>query len=162
MSPIRLYGARPLSKLEAVLYAALVAVLIAVLLDRMLRLFAQAEREVVLLTLANTERGLRTQAAIAVLLSRPLPAEPQAHDPFALAGVEVRGNRGVLPQVRGDLLAPGEWAYDRQARQLVYRPRYPFGLETGEADGLLRFEVRYDPVRGQAGIVPSRPYRWEP
>ncbi|MCX7961664.1 MAG: hypothetical protein N2653_08840 [Burkholderiales bacterium] len=157
-----MYGRRPVTRLEAALYAAVVAVLIAVFLDRMLRLLAAAERDVVAFTVANTEAALGTRLAVAVLLDRPLPPDWRRRNPFDVAGIEVRNYAGERPRPAPGDLERGAWAFDSEARELVYRPRYPIGLQIADGGELLRFKLHTDPRQVQIRIVASIPYTWNP
>lgn len=157
-----MYGRRPLTRLEAVIYAAVVAVLIGVFIDRMLRLLAAAERELVAVTLANTESALRTRLAVASLLDRPLPPDWRSRSPFEIAGAEPKGYAGERPGVRAADLERGAWAFDSATRELVYRPRYPIGLQVADGGDLLRFRLDTRQDEAQAGIVASLAYQWNP
>ncbi|MDW8469729.1 MAG: hypothetical protein RML56_12900 [Burkholderiales bacterium] len=157
-----MYGRRPLTRLEAGLYAALVVLLVAVFLDRMLRLLAAAERDVVALTVANTEAALRTRLAVAVLLERPLPPDWRHRSPLEIAGVEVRHYVGERARPAPADLERGAWAFDSEARELVYRPRYPIGLQIADRGELLRFKLDADPRQGQIRLVASVAYTWTP
>lgn len=157
-----MYGRRPLTRLEAAVYAAVVAVLIGVFLDRMLRLLAAAEREVVALTIANTESALRTRLAVASLLDRPLPPDWRGRSPFEVAGIEPKGYVGERAGASAADLERGTWAFDSAARELVYRPRYPIGLHVAGGGELLRFRLDSSGGEGQVGIVASLAYQWDP
>ncbi len=156
-----MYGRRPLSRLQAGVYAAIATVLMGVFLERMLHLLATAEREIVALTLANTELALRTRVAAAPILGGPLPLDWRNRSPFGVAGVEAKNYAGELAAVRAEALARGAWAFDRESRELVYRPRYPLGLRTADGSGLLRFRLRTDDGT-EVGLIASVPYRWDP
>ncbi|MEW5862117.1 MAG: hypothetical protein AB1773_00780 [Pseudomonadota bacterium] len=157
-----MYGRRPLSRLEAAIYAAVAVALIGVALDRMLRVLAAAERDLVALTVANTNSALRTRLAVASLLDRPLPPDWRSRNPFETAGVEVRRFAGERRGARAADLERGAWAYDSDARELVYRPRYPIGLSIAGGGELLRFRLQSGPRPGDVGLVAATSYVWEP
>jgi hypothetical protein len=136
-------------------------VLIAVFLDRVLRLCAQTEREIVVQSVANTESALYMRLALATLLGPPLPADWHARNPFETAGVQVRHYVGELSGDDAAALPRGAWAYDRRTHELLYRPRYPIGLEIEGGGELLRFVLRR--ARGnELALVASAPFRWDP
>lgn len=154
---MKLYWARPLTRLEAVLYGSIAAILVAFLAEQLLDAMEVAERTAMQATVAQLNSAISARLAYEVM--RGEVGDVQAwtrRNPFELARAR-QGN--FVGEVAA--LAPGSWAFDSDRAELVYSPRVHLGLHTADPEGLLRF-------RGVASyngmgymLVPTSPYRWE-
>lgn len=137
--PLRIYGRRPLTRLEAGLYAVIVGVLIAVLMERLLDQMALAERSTVETTLNNLMSAVNTRLAYERMRGQAPNLEAWVRgNPFELAGASPGNFAGEIDAVQAADLARGSWAFDRDRGELVYLPRLPIGLIT---EGALRFRA---------------------
>jgi len=150
-----MYGRRPLTKLEAALYAGLLGILVALFAQQMLGYLEIAERAAMQATLINTTSAINVRLAQA-LAQRSDAVDWSHRNPFELAGMSP-------PNFARDAdlgsLESGHWAYNAAAGELLYLPRLRFGLWTSDGQRVLRFRL----VRGQIGYVlqPSARFTWE-
>lgn len=158
------YGRRRLTRLEAVLFAALVSVLIAVLLDRLYDYFELAERATVEVTLANLQSSLNVRLAQDLMTGRARDlAQWRRESPFTLARTIPSNYLGEFAQPRLDEVDPPAWLFDRGAAELVYVPRHARLLRTADGSGVLRFRLVPEPAQGAIGvrIAAAQPYEWQ-
>jgi hypothetical protein len=155
---VRIYGLRPLSRLEAAIYGLIVALLVALLAERLLDYMEIAERAAVEQTVLRVNSGLNLRLAHALIQGRR-PELPANQDPFTLAGVVSPNFLGAqdFPDLQGETRA---WVYDRLRQELIYVPRLKAGLRTDDPDGVLRFRVAADPAGGAYSLVPVTRYAW--
>lgn len=151
-----MYGRRPLTKLEAGLYAALLGVCVAIFARQMLGYMELAERAAMQATLINTTSAINVRLAQTLYDKNADTVDWTRRNPFELAGMSP-------PNFTGDVdpasLESGYWAYDSTHAELVYLPRLRFTLQTSDSQQMLRFRL----VRGQVGYVlqSSAPFTWE-
>lgn len=151
-----MYGRRPLTKLEASLYAGLLGIFVALFAQQMLGYLEIAERAAMQATLINTTSAINVRLAQTLRTQRSDTADWSRRNPFELAGMSP-------PNFARDAdlgsLESGHWAYDAAAGELLYLPRLRFGLSTSDGQRVLRFRL----VRGQVGYVlqPSARFSWE-
>jgi hypothetical protein len=156
---MRIYGHRPLSRLEATIYGLIVALCIALVAERLLGYMEIAERSAMEQTVLRVNSGLNLRLAHALLQGRGREL-PQGQDPFTLAGVISPNFLGAqdFPDLHGESRA---WVYDRQRHELVYVPRLKRGLRTEDPDGVLRFRLVADPAGTSHSLIPTGPYTWD-
>jgi general secretion pathway protein G len=163
---MRLYGRRPLSRLESALYAAIAAILAAVLLDRLYIYFEIAEQAATQVTLVNLQAGLNTRLAYDVMRGEAKDlAKWRARNPFELAGMRPANFLGELDAPDLASQERGNWLFDRSAGQLVYLPKQSRSLSVADPDQALRFRLQVSGGPGaayRAIMVPVAPYKWEP
>ena len=157
------YGRRRLTRLEAVLFAAVVGVFIAVLLDRLYDYFELAERASVEVTLASLQSGLNVRLAQDLMTGRARDlGRWRRKNPFTITRTTPVNYLGEIAQPRLDEVDPPAWLFDPSAAELVYVPRHARSLRTADGSGVLRFRL----VPGQAqgaigvGIAAAQPYEW--
>ncbi len=145
------YGRRRLTRLEAVLFAAVVGVFIAVLLDRLYDYFELAERTTVEVTLANLQSSLNVRLAQDLMTGRARDlGQWRRKNPFTLTRTTPNNYLGEFARPRLDQVDPPAWLFDRGAAELVYVPRRARLLRTADGSGVLRF--RLVPVQAQGAI----------
>ena len=151
-----MYWRRPLTRLEAALYAGLVGVFMAIFIRYLFGYMETAERVAMQATLLNTSNALNVRLVQAFLARGAVPHDMAQGNPFEIAG--------ALPPNFSDVatpaaLEPGYWAYDRGRGEVVYLPRHRSGLQTEDDAPLLRFRL----VRRQSGYFfePVTHFRWE-
>ena len=153
---MKLYGQRPLTKLERALYAALVGVVITVFASELLDYMELAERAAMEATLMNVVAAINVRAA-GDTLAMAKPEGERTRNPFDLARVAPPNFAGELD---GSLPAAGSWAYDGASDELVYVPRLHLRLHTANGQPVLRF--RLEPDRGPfQRLAPVVRYRWD-
>lgn len=151
-----MYGRRPLTRLEAAIYASLVGVLIAVFAHQMLGYMEIAERAAMQATLINTAAAINVQAAASLRKQSSMPGDWVRRNPFELTGAfPANFAREADPA----FLESGQWAYDAERAELVYLPRLRSTLEIAEGERALRFRL----VWGATGyrLEPRVPFKWE-
>ena len=115
-------------------------------------------------TLRNAETGLRY--ALAERINRGEEkriAELVGSNPVSLLAKEPDGYVGEVVAERQ--VPPGSWAYDRNRRELCYRPRLSGELQLEGGEQLLRWRIEAadDTTAGPptwARLVPVSRYRW--
>lgn len=154
---MKLFWARPLTRLEAALYGSIAAILVAVLAQQLLDAMEVAERTAMQATVAQLNAAISARLAYEVM--RGEVGDVQAwtrRNPFELA-------RARQANFVGDVasLERGSWAFDAERAELVYSPRLHLGLHTADPEGLLRFHgvAAYNGM-GYV-LVPTTPYRWQ-
>jgi len=154
---LKMYGHRPLSKLEAGLYALMVGIFITIFANFMLDYMESAERSAMQATLLNTMGAVNTRLAQEVLLAGGAArVDWTRSDPFEIARARPPGFVGGLD---ARSLPAGAWTFDKFRAEVLYRPKRGAHLYTTSGDGVLRFRL----VRSRFGydLAPSEPYRWE-
>jgi|SRR5882672_2885811 len=151
-----MYGRRPLTKLEAGLFAGCVGIFLTVFAHYMLGYMEIAERVAMQATLINTSGAINVRLAQAFLGQQPGPKDVTARNPFDVAGV---APPNFARNADLSTLGSGQWAYDSEHAELVYVPRLRSGLRTEGDDQALRFRL----VREGAAYSfrASRPFTWE-
>lgn len=153
---MKLYGRRPLTKLERALYAAIAGVVFAIFASELLDYMELAERTAMQATLMNAIAAINVRAARDALTSPPAQSA-RTRNPFQLAGATPANFAGELD---GSLPPAGSWGYDRASDELVYAPRLHLRLHTSNGEPVLRF--RLESERGPLQrLAPVTPYRWE-
>lgn len=152
-----MYGRRPLTRLEAGLFAGLVAIFIAIFVRQMLEYMELAERAAMEATLLNAVSGINTRRAEDLLAPRNAVADWKRRNPFELARMAPANFAGELD---GLLPPSGSWGYDSSNGELIYAPRLHFKLNTPNGSAVLRFHLTATAGGGYM-LVPNTPYRWE-
>jgi hypothetical protein len=151
-----MYGRRPLTRLEAALYAALLGIFVAIFAQQMLGTMELAERAAMQATLINTTSAINVRLAQTLSGRRADPADWSRRNPFELAGMSP-------PNFAHDAdlasLESGQWAYDPAQAELIYRPRLRFSLKTSDGQQALRFRLVLGPVG--YSLQPRAPFTWE-
>jgi len=159
---LRIYGRRPLTRLEAALYAGFTAVLIAIFLERVLAYMVFAERMAMEATVNQVMSGANRRLAYDLLRGARHDSEAwKRRNPFELAGIAHANFAGELDTAQVQGIGGGAWAFDRERGELIYRPRLRIGLQTSDPDGVLRF--RGSLASGALGytLVPATSYQWD-
>lgn len=159
---MKIYGRRPLSKLEAGLYGGIAALLIAFLVDRTLEYMELAERSAMERTVINVNRGINIRLAYEMLQGRLIDVRGAlARNPFELAGINQPNFLGEqdLPSLVS--LPTRSWVYDRTRRELIYLPRLHRGLQTAEPEPVIRFRLAPNPQGALYLLVPISEYSWQ-
>jgi len=157
------YGRRRLTRLEAVLFAAVVGVFIAVLLDRLYDYFELAERASVEVTLANLQSGLNVRLAQDLMTGRARDlGRWRRKNPFTITRTTPVNYLGEIAQPRLDEVDPPAWLFDPGAAELVYVPRHARSLRTADGSGVLRFRLVPRQAQGAigVGIAAAQQYEW--
>lgn len=157
---MKIYGRRPLTRLEAGIYGAIVAILVTVFATRMLSYMEAAERARMEVTVTQLMSAASVRRAYGVMRGQ---AEDVAswtkRNPFELAGFPAPNFSGEIDPLQPKPLERGWWAFDPARGELIYLPRLRSGLETSDPDGALRFRVEISGMRYM--LVPTPPYRWQ-
>ncbi len=162
MLPLKIYGRRPLTRLEAGLYGGIVAILIAIFARYLLDFMETAERVGMELTLSHLISGVNTRVAYDMLQGKtPADLAATRTDPFELARMTPTNFLGSGDSSSIASLERGSWFYDATREELVYLPRLRWGLETGAPDSALRWHFAHR--NGGPGYVLTltTPYRWQ-
>jgi hypothetical protein len=158
---MRIYGRRPLTRLEAALYAGIAAILIAVFASQLFDYMEIAERSAMQATISNLIAAINTRLAYDVMRGETGNVAAWARrNPFELAKVSSTNFSGEVDASTLGSLERGRWAYDVSRAELVYLPRLRRGLETSDPDGILRFRAVIDPRGFGYSLVPTPVYRW--
>ena len=159
---MRIYGHRPLTRLEAALYGGIAAVLIAVMAHRLLDVMELAERSAMQATVNQVNAAVTTRLAYEVMRGevRNVPAWAR-RNPFELARMSPSNFLGEVESTKPGSLERGSWAFDPSRAELVYLPRLRTGLHTTDPEGALRFRSIVSPNGMGYMLVPASPYRWE-
>jgi hypothetical protein len=152
---VKLYGRRPLTKLERGLYAALAAIFIAIFASELLDYMELAERAAMEATLMNAVAAINVQTA-RDMLGSPKRDSDRTRNPFEFAGMAPANFAGEL---HGSLPPAGSWGYDSASAELIYAPRLHFKLHTSNGQPVLRFRVESGPGAVKR-VVPIAPYEW--
>ncbi len=161
MLAFKIYGRRPLTKLETGLYAGIVAILMALFVPYVLGFMELAERTAMQSTLMQVTSGMNTRFAYDLLQGKAGDFSALARaNPFELARVSPKNFLGETDAAEVATLERGSWFYDVPRGELVYLPRLRTGLHTTDPDSALRFRLEPNGAFGYT-LVPSVPYRWE-
>jgi len=155
-----MYGARPLTRLEAALYGSIAAILIAVLAQQLIEVMEVAERTSMQVTVAQLNAAIATRLAYEVM--RGEVGNVQAwtqQNPFELARMKHARFAGEFQSVAD--LDRGTWTFDPVRAELIYAPRLRTGLHTADPDGVLRFRGIASPNGMGYALVPTPPFRWD-
>jgi hypothetical protein len=156
-----MYGRRPLTRLEAGLYAGLVGIFITVFAWQILDYMELAERSAMNATLSNLASGLNARAAQELLSRGKLDASWARRNPFEIAQVSGGNYVGSVDAEGLRSLPSASWAFDPARAEVVYLPRRTARLETSDPQRLLRFRLVRSP-RGPGYVLePTATYRWE-
>jgi hypothetical protein len=159
---VKIYGARPLTRLEAALYGGIAAVLIGLLAGRLLDAMEVAERTTMQATVARLNAAITTRLAYEVM--RGEVGNVQAwtrRNPFDLARMSPGNFSGAFDAPVPGELERGSWAFDVARAELIYSPRLRTGLQTSDPDGFVRFHGVAAANGMGYTLVPATPYRWE-
>jgi hypothetical protein len=151
-----MYGRRPLTKLEAAIFAAVVGVFLVVFARQMFGYMEIAERAAMQATLINTTAAINVRLAASYRDQAAGASDWTRRNPFELAGAFPPGfARDAIP----GLLEAGQWTYDAERAELLYSPRRRSTLIIGEGERTLRFRL----VRGPSGYLlePQVWFAWE-
>jgi hypothetical protein len=159
---VRIYGARPLTRLEAAIYGTIAALLVGLFASRMLEAMELAERTAMQATVARLNAAITARLAYEVM--RGEVGNVQAwtrRNPFELARMSPGNFSGTFEAPVSGALERGSWAFDVARAELIYAPRLRTGLQTSDPDGFVRFHgVAAANGMGYA-LVPAMSYRWE-
>ena len=160
--PLKLYGRRPLTRLESGLYAGIAAILIAIFAAYVLDFMDTAERVGMELTLSYVISGANTRVAYDMLLGKtPAGLAATRTNPFELARMTPGNFLGSGDSSNIGSLERGSWFYDVTREELVYLPRLRRGLETAAPDNALRWRfARRNDGPGYV-LTLTTPYRWQ-
>src|SRR6185503_722651 len=104
-----MYGRRPLTKLEAAIFAAVVGVFLVIFARQMLGYMEIAERAAMQATLINTTAAINVRLAASYRDQAAGTSDWTRRNPFELTGMlPPNFTAGVAP----GLLEPGQWTYD--------------------------------------------------
>jgi len=157
---MKIYGRRPLTRLEAGIYGAIVAIFVTVFATRMLAYMEAAERATMEATVTRLMSAAGVRRAYGVLRGQADDAAGWTkRNPFELAGFPPPNFSGEIDPLQPKPLERGSWAFDPARGELIYLPRLHSGLETSDPDGALRFRVEISGMRYM--LVPTPPYRWQ-
>ena len=151
-----MYWRRPLTRVEVGLYVGLVGIFVVVFARSMLGYMEVAERAAMQATLINTTAAINVRLYANLVGQRDSFGDWKRRNPFEIAGATPPNFSGETDPAR---LASGQWGFDAQRAELVYRPRLGMSLHTRDGDGALRFRL----VRGVVGysLEPSAPFVWK-
>lgn len=156
-----IYGRRPLTRLEAALYAVIAAILIAIVVERLLDYMEIAERSSVQATIANLTAAINTRLAYEVMRGEiGNVSDWPRRNPFDLAHASASNFAGEMDTSAAGAMTRGAWAFDVVRGELVYRPRLHRGLETTDPTGALRFRAVIDARGFGYRLDADPPYRW--
>ncbi len=163
-----MYGARPLTRLEAALFVIVAAVLAAVLLGRLSRYAEEAEKAAMEATVLRVQSALHLRLALAALKGERIDVErwPRGN-PFELAGATPGNYLGALLAPDLASLQPGNWLFDQGRGELVYLPKRTRGF-SGGSDPVPAVRYRLDaaaPVGAsfaEARLMVVGTYIWSP
>ena len=150
-----------LSLLEFTLVVIIVGVLLVVFLQRMVDLRVDIERTAV----ERTEAALRTGLALEfadLVVKRRLD---EAHDWAGGNALELLDTRPILDDE--DLedagvedIGPGDWSYDAQTGEIVYRVQYSDAFIEAEPEGRWRVVVVNGDSPGGLDLETTQPINW--
>ena len=152
-----MYGHRPLTRVEAGLFAGLLAIFITVFAREMLEYMEIAERAAVEATLVSTMSAINVRLIQDSADQRKGTSDWTRRNPFELARMAPANFAGELDESPP---ASGSWGYKRASAELIYTPRLHFKLQTSNGQASLRFRLVERPTGGY-GLAPTAPYRWE-
>jgi hypothetical protein len=152
-----MYGRRPLTRLEAGLFAGLVGVFIVLFARQALDYMEIAERAAMEATLINTMSAINIRLIQDIASQRQGARDWTRRNPFELARMAPANFAGDLDDSPP---ASGSWGYDRASAELIYTPRLRFRLQTSNGEARLRFRLVERPTGGYS-LAPITPYRWE-
>jgi len=160
--PLKIYGRRPLTRLEAGLYAGIAATLIVIFAGYVLDLMETVERVAMEVTLSHVISGVNTRVAYDMLQGkRPEDFAGTRRNPFELAKMTPRNFLGSGDSSSVGSLERGSWFYDVSREELVYLPRLRWGLETGTPDNALRWQLARRKDGPGYVLTLTTPYRWQ-
>jgi hypothetical protein len=152
-----MYGRRPLTKLEAGLFAGFVGILLTVFARQALDYMELAERAAMEATLVNAVTAINLRLVEDTLNRRKDDSDWTRRNPFELARM---APANLATKSNDSTSASGYWRYDSTTAELVYTPRLHFRLQTSNGQASLRFRLIARPVGGY-NLVPISPYRWD-
>ncbi len=127
---------RGLSILEFTLVVSIFSALIVFAANRITELRVDLERAAIEHTLAGMRSALALKSSELLIQGKhELIAEWAGGNPL-----ELFEHRRALESEAGGTPGPGEWSYDREQGEIVYRPAYPAAL-TGDPDAIGRWRV---------------------
>ncbi len=156
---MRIYGRRPLTRLEAGIYGGLAAVLLTALALRLVDYMEVAERAAMEATLMQLMSAGATRLAYGTM--RGGAQDVATRNPFELAGISPRNFSGEIDPLQPKALERGFWAFDRDRHELIYLPRLRAALQTSDPEGAIRFRVEVNTKEMRYQLVPTSPYQWE-
>jgi hypothetical protein len=119
---------------------------------------SQGEIAAVKTTLGALRTSLILDHLKAAVVGKEKNLPPQTN-PFLLMAPVPANYAGVLSENSGKVLRPGSWVYDAYCRCIGYEPLYPYGLNTGDNNGGLWFQI--SPPPGPLKIAAMHAYRWQ-
>ena len=159
---MRIYGRRPLTRLEAGLYGGIAALLIVFLAERVLAYMELAERSAMERTVIGVNSGINVRLAQEMLQGRLIDVQGAlARNPFDLAGLNQPNFLGEQDLPNLGSLPTRSWVYDRTRRELVYLPRLHRGLRTDDEEAVVRFRLAASRHGALYMLVPVSTYSWD-
>jgi hypothetical protein len=156
--------------LQSALYVAIAGTLAAVLLERLLTYAEAAEKATVEATISRLQSALYARVAFLALRGEydQLDALPRK-SPFVVTQARATNYLGEFDGSPPGAAQTGEWHFDRQRAELVYRPNLTRYFEAADGSGAVpelrfRVEVQKSSKYGYSGVMlnPTMPNRWVP
>jgi len=132
------------SRLELLVAVILIGIFTALLIERLTRYQEYAEKAVVEATIANMRSGLRVRMA-ELMISGSLAQLPAVRQENPIGWLEALPPN-YLGVITANQASTGNWYFDRDARQLVYRPLHTRFLETAENAAIPEIRLRVVPA----------------
>ncbi|MGB6054113.1 MAG: hypothetical protein WBG17_02630 [Burkholderiaceae bacterium] len=161
------------SRLELLVAAVLIAIVAALLLERLTRYQEYTEKAVMEATIAHMRSGLRVRVAEMMITgSLAQLQEVRQENPVGWLEAPPANYLGEIPAAAA---AAGNWYFDRDARELVYRPRHTRFFEPLENSAVAEVRLQVRPAgAGDSGgasekgkrpleglrLVVANGYRW--
>jgi hypothetical protein len=162
MPSLKMYGRRPLTRLEAGLYAGIAAILFVIFAGYALDLMETAERVSMEVTLNRVLAAVNTRLAYDMLQGKTDRESPgNRGNPFELAKMSPKNFLGSGESSSVGSLERGSWFYDATREELVYLPRLRRRLETAAPDDALRWHLAQRNAGPGYVLLLTTPYRWE-
>lgn len=161
------------SRLELLVAAVLIAIVAALLLERLTRYQEYAEKAVMEATIAHMRSGLRVRVA-ELIIAGSLAQLQQVRQENPVGWLETPP-ANYLGEIPAAAAAPGNWYFDRDARELVYRPRHTRFFEPLQNGTVAEVRLQVRPAgAGESGdarekeqrpleglrLVVANGYRW--
>jgi len=157
-----MYGRRPLTRLEATLYAIFGAILLAVFAERLLAHMEFAEKVAMETTVNNLASAVNARVALEMINGHaPARGRWSGRNAFEIAGPAAGVAAALGSQAITDLERPS-WTYDAERGELIYLPRLYRGLQTQDPNGALRFRLVGQPAGLGYRLVSTAGYEWNP
>ena len=160
---LKMFGRRPLTRLEIGLYVAIVGIAATLLLDRLLDAMEIAERSAMEQTIVQVNSALNVRLTYQMLEGKLINVpEALKRNPFELAKATPPNYRGEVEGAQRTSVESGGWVYDRSRAELIYLPRLKRHLVTSDGTGTVRFKLSSRTGGGtRYALVVAYRYDWE-